>query len=219
LSDGNSVTRLTFLVNNPEAWVKPLARRLVASLSEKYDVSFVERSADVPEGDVSFFLGCSKLVRPEVLRRHRHNLVVHGSDLPQGRGSSPIPWQVLEGKNRIPIVMFEAVEALDAGPVYFRDVIELDGSELIDEIRHKTWLRTEALIRRFLERYPDVSPSPQQGPSSQYRPRTTADDELDPEQPLAALFDHLRIVDNERYPAWFRFRGHRYTLRISKEGE
>lgn len=214
-----TVTRVTLLVNNPEAWVRPLAKKFVASLPERYRPSYVEQTAEVPEGDVAFFLGCSRIVPPEVLRRNRHNLVVHGSDLPLGRGSSPIPWQVLEGKNRIPIVLFEAAEALDAGPVYFRDVIELDGTELLDEIHQKTWGRTEALIARFLERYPDVSATPQVGASSEYRKRTAADDELDPRHTLETLFDHLRIVDNERYPAWFRHRGQKYILKISKDGK
>jgi methionyl-tRNA formyltransferase len=219
MNEAGAVTRLTLLVNNPEAWVRPLAKRFVESLPSRYRARYVEETADVPEGDVAFFLGCSRIVPPEVLRRNRHNLVVHGSDLPQGRGFSPIPWQVLEGKNRIPIVLFEAAEALDAGPVYFRDAIELDGTELIDEIRQKTWVKTETLIGRFLESYPSVSPVPQEGPSTEYRKRTSEDDELDPRQTLAALFDHLRIVDNERYPAWFRHRGQRYVLKISKEGK
>jgi methionyl-tRNA formyltransferase len=214
-----TVTRLTLLVNNPEAWVRPLAQRFVASLSERYRPSYVEQTSEVPEGDVAFFLGCSRIVLRDVLRRNRHNLVVHGSDLPRGRGFSPIPWQVLEGRNRIPIVLFEAVEALDAGPVYFRDVIELDGTELIDEIRQKTWGRTEALIRRFLASYPDVASAAQEGEASEYRKRTSEDDELDPRQTLEALFDHLRIVDNDRYPAWFRHRGQRYVLKISKDGK
>jgi methionyl-tRNA formyltransferase len=211
------ISRLTVLVNNPEGWVQPLVQRFVGALSKSYVTRYVEHTADVPEGDAAFFLGCSKIVPPEILRRNRLNLVVHGSDLPHGRGFSPIPWQVLEGKNRIPIVLFEAEEALDAGPIYCRDVIELDGTELLDEIHIKTWAKIESLITQFLASHMTMAPIPQEGQPSVYARRTRKDDELDPNGTLAAQFDHLRIVDNDRYPAWFTYRGQRYLLKISKD--
>lgn len=218
MRDPGSISRLTILVNNPEGWVHALAERFVAGLSRSYRASYVQQTSDVPEGDAAFFLGCSKIVSAEILRRNRLNLVVHGSDLPRGRGFSPIPWQVLEGQNRIPIVLFEADEELDSGPIYFRDVVELDGTELLDEIRMKTWAKTEALITRFLESYRTVSPVPQEGQATFYPRRSRKDDELEPQETLASQFDHLRIVDNERYPAWFTYRGQRYTLKIFKDG-
>ncbi len=52
-----------------------------------------------------------KLVKKNDLDRHQHNLVIHPSNLPQGKGRASLAWQILEGKNEIPIVMFEAVEA------------------------------------------------------------------------------------------------------------
>jgi methionyl-tRNA formyltransferase len=201
MQDQQPISKLTILVNNPEGWVRPLARRFVQELSQSYRATYVERAADVPEGDAAFLLGCSRIVSAEILRRNRLNLVVHGSDLPQGRGFSPIPWQVLEGRNRIPVVLFEAEETLDSGPIYFKDVIDLDGTELLDEIHLKTWEKIEFLVGKFLKHYPAVSPQPQQGAPSFYPKRRREDDELDPNETLAAQFDHLRIVDNERYPA------------------
>ncbi len=218
MQEPSTISRLTILVNNPEGWVQPLARRFVEELSRSYRATYVEETAAVREGDAAFFLGCSRIVPPGVLARNPLNLVVHGSDLPRGRGFSPIPWQVLEGRNRIPIVLFRAEEALDSGPIYFRDAIELDGTELLDEIRAKTWGKIEALIRKFLGTHRSVTPVPQQGEPSYYPKRGRKDDELDPERSLASQFDHLRIVDNERYPAWFTYRGQRYILKISKDG-
>ena len=217
MQDAPPISRLTVLVNNPEGWVQPLAKRFVDALSRSYRACYVERTQDVPEGDAAFLLGCSRIVPAEILRRNRQNLVVHGSDLPRGRGFSPVPWQVLEGRNRIPIVLFQAEETLDSGPIYFRDAIELDGTELLDEIRTKTWQKIEGLIGRFLEGHRTALPVPQHGEPTFYPKRTRKDDELDPAMTLASQFDHLRIVDNERYPAWFTYRGQRYLLKISKD--
>ncbi|WP_341885428.1 hypothetical protein [Synechococcus sp. UW140] len=55
---------------------------------------------------------------------------------------------------------------------------------------------------------------PQTGEASYYRRRRPVDSQLDPERTLAEQFDLLRVVDNDRYPAFFEWRGRRYGLDI-----
>ena len=50
-----------------------------------------------------------------ILALHKNNLVIHASDLPQGKGWSPMPWQIAEGRNDIVFTLFEAVAGVDAG--------------------------------------------------------------------------------------------------------
>ncbi|MDR2645775.1 MAG: hypothetical protein LBC04_01160 [Holosporaceae bacterium] len=82
------------------------------------------------------------MIGREYLALHKHNIVVHESLLPYGKGWSPVTWQILEGKGIIPFVLFEAVEEMDAGVVYIRDEIHLDGTELVEEIREKQGNKT-----------------------------------------------------------------------------
>lgn len=208
------ITRITLFVDDPEAWIVPWAQRLARELAGRWDVSLVHDPSGLGSGDVCFLLGCTKLLPAAHLARHRLNLVVHESDLPAGRGFSPVAWQVLAGSDTIPVVLFEATAKADAGPVYLRDEIRLRGDELLPEIRTLQGEMTLELVRRFLALWPDVTPVPQAGQASYSRKRTRADDELAVDKTLAEHFDHLRIVDNRRYPAWFRFRGREYVLRI-----
>lgn len=210
--------RISFLVNNPDSWAIPYAKRLAEKLADEYEVMMITKNNDLPEGDIAFFLSCSKIVPPELLARHKRNIVIHASELPKGKGFSPIAWQVLEGKNQIPIAVFEAVETLDAGDVYFRNYVELDGSELLDEMHFKLWKKIEELVYKFIKMYPDVKGIPQEGEESFYPRRTEKDDELDPNKTIAEQFNHLRVVDNEHYPAWFVYKGHKYIFKIYKRG-
>ena len=141
-------------------------------------------------------------------------MVIHESDLPLGRGWSPLSWQVLEGKNQIPVVLFEAREELDAGQIYLKDIIHLNGSELLSEIKHKQGVKTIEMVCKFLEEWPDLEPVEQVGTPTFYSRRTIEDDRIDVQKTLAENFDHLRIVDNEKYPAWFEHRGRKYILKI-----
>ena len=124
-------------------------------------------------------------------------------------------WQVLAGKNRIPVVLLEAVDDIDAGPIYLWDEIHLDGTELLPEIRRRQGGKTVELVCRFLESWPDLKPRVQEGKPTYSPRRTTEHDRLDVNKSIADQFDHLRIVNNDKYPAWFEHRGRKYRLRIT----
>lgn len=212
-----NVLKISILVDNPDSWIVPYAQTLEQELSRAHDVELYFSAGDLLQGDMLFLLGCISIVPLEVLKRYKNNLVIHESDLPKGRGWSPLSWQVLENKKRIPIVLFEAAEELDAGPIYLKDYIELDGTELLPEIKQKQGQKTIELVYRFLEKWPDIKGESQKGESSYYRRRTRQDDKLAPGKSIIENFNHLRIVDNETFPAWFEYKGQRYILKIYKQ--
>ena len=76
-----------------------------------------------------------------------------------------------------------------------------------------------ALMDWALAHAHEVQPREQHGTPSYYRKRSPADSRIDPERPLAELFDLLRVADPERYPAHFEYRGRRYRLRLEPMGE
>jgi methionyl-tRNA formyltransferase len=211
--------RISVIVDNP-SWVIPYAERLVSELREDGDdARFVREYDEVAEGSVAIYLSCIRIAPPQVTGRNRRNLVVHASDLPKGRGFSPLTWQILEGKNRIPICLLEAVDSVDAGAVVYRDWIEYEGHELSEELRDPIGRKSVELCRRFLAAPCPPEGVPQSGEPTIYPRRRPADSRLDPARSIADQFELLRVVDNERYPAWFEYRGHRYKLAIEKIGE
>ena len=173
---------------------------------------------DLPSGDFCFCLGLSQLMPDAVRARFKHVLVVHESDLPNGRGWSPLTWQILEGKNQISVTLFEAEADVDSGPVYAQQWLTFEGYELIDELRAAQASATQTLCRWFVDEYPESAEQvkPQSGVPTYYQRRRPADSELDAEKTLAEQFDRLRVADNDRYPAFFRCRGEAYALRIDR---
>jgi methionyl-tRNA formyltransferase len=111
------------------------------------------------------------------------------------------------------MVLFEASEGVDEGPIYSRRVLRLDGTELLGELRRKQWAVMEEMIEEFLLQ-PDRAGVPQEGEPSTYRRRTREDDELPLDQTLEELFPRLRIADNENWPVYFRRAGRTYVLKI-----
>jgi methionyl-tRNA formyltransferase len=184
-----------------------------------YEISWVHRVEDIKNGNIAFFLSFEEIVKKEVLAKHKNNIVVHESNLPEGKGMSPTTWQILQGKKDIPITLFEMVEKLDSGNIYMQGVMKFDGTELIDEIRKKQAKYTFKLCLEFLKNYPNVlkQGEPQMGSESFYKRRLPKDSELNINKTILENFDLLRVVDNDKYPAFFEYKNDKYFLRISKK--
>ncbi|WP_312257206.1 hypothetical protein [Stutzerimonas nitrititolerans] len=213
-----SSNRITVLVDN-DSWIIPYAQRLVDGVIELgYEAKLVRSAEAVEDGWINFMLGCTRIVDEHVLSRNLHNLVVHESDLPQGRGFAPMTWQILEGKRNIPVCLLEAAAEADAGDVWLRDSIELDGSELCNEWRGLQGKKTVALCLRFVREHANLAPAKQEGTPTYYMRRRPADSQLDIDKTLREQFAQLRVVDNERYPAYFEMDGQRYVVKVYKTG-
>lgn len=207
------------VLTSSESWFMPYAENFVSSLQkEEKSAELFNDHKDIPESyQIVFILSYFRLIEEEFLKLHKHNLVVHESDLPKGRGWAPLFWQILEGKNRIPIVLFEAQAGADEGDIYLKDFIELTGHELHDEIRHLQAEKTISLCNRFLVEYSDIKPVKQQGEPTVYPKRTPKDSQLDIDKTIDEQFNLLRIVNNEQFPAFFYKNGHKYILKIYRQ--
>ena len=209
-------SRITVL-SDAGSWLNPSLSSLILLLWKRgHALRWIHDPAQLVAGDVCLLLSCGCLLSSGQLALHRHNLVVHESALPHGQGWSPMTWQILEGATCIPITLFEATSALDAGPIYLQQRIKLLGDELVDEWRALQARATLQLCLTWFDRYREVVPAarPQEGPATHYRRRRLADSQLDPERSLAEQFHLLRVVDNKRYPAFFLWRGRRYELQV-----
>ena len=207
------------LLSDRGSWLNAFLPDLIISLWKRgHSVRWIHTPSALAPGDVCLLLSCGSLLTSKQLELHKHNLVVHASDLPHGQGWSPMTWQILEGISSIPITLFEAVADLDAGSVYLQRRISLLGHELAEEWRALLVRATFDLCLTWFDEYQQVVSiaQPQHGEASYYRRRRPADSELDPELSLADQFNILRVVDNERYPAFFNWQNKRYDITIQR---
>lgn len=208
---------INILTDNENSWIIPYAKSLVKDLESNHKVSHYYSSKKVSKGDLLILLSCERLVSKAILSLNRKNIVVHPSELPHGKGWSPLAWQILEGKNKIPITLFEANEKLDSGDIYLRDYIELEGHELNNEIKEKQGAKTIEMVKNFIENIDNAIGISQDNEGSFYSRRTQKDSEIDIDKTIRKQFNLLRIVDNDRYPAYFYNNGEKYIIRIDKE--
>ena len=206
LSDSDSWINLS-IVDLVDYWIK-----------HGFQVKLVHKQEDILAGDFCFILGCTQILKESTLKKNKHNLVVHESKLPHGKGWSPLSWQILEGKNIITISLFEAEMSVDSGVIYIQEDMRFEGHELVYELRKIQLTHTINLCKQFVSNYPAVVQNPikQRGRETFYPKRPPADSILDINSSILNQFNLLRIVDNKKYPAYFEINGCRYKIRIDK---
>lgn len=200
------------------SWISPYVDELAQEWElAGHTVRIAHKVEQSLPADFCFCLSFSRIVSAEVRKQYRHTLVVHESDLPKGRGWAPMTWQILDGENRIPVTLIEAVDAVDAGPIYLQEWITLDGTELNPEWRLLQARATQDLCMQWVKAYPAIvdTARPQTGRGSTYARRRPVDSRLDPSKTLAEQFNLLRVVDNQNYPAFFEMGGRLYRIRIN----
>ena len=211
--------KIAIVCSNPQHPVMEHLRRWKAQREGQcHHVSLVSSIAELAGGDILFLVSCSEILGPEIQANFRHCLVLHASDLPLGRGWSPYIWQVLEGGDTVTVSLLEAATPVDSGAVWLKKSFTLEGHELLPEI-HELLFDTEmSLMDEALIRLDDIRPQEQDDSiATHYRKRTPEDSRLDPEKTIAEQFNLLRVVDAERFPAFFDYRGKRYLVRIDKD--
>lgn len=212
---------VTVLCNNPQHPVNPWLLRWREDMTAAgHDVTLCSDRSQLVGGDLLFLVSCSQIIREPERNRFRASLVLHASDLPAGRGMSPHIWAILGGASKITVCALEVRDPVDSGDVWLRTAFELEGHELLPEINERLFAAELDLMTRVVGSAGMLSAVAQHGePEKPLRRRTSEDSRIDPTRPLADQFDLLRVVDNDRYPAFFDHRGHRYILRIEKAPE
>ncbi|XFA72924.1 hypothetical protein RYO59_001158 [Thermosynechococcaceae cyanobacterium Okahandja] len=207
------------ILSQEESWINSFLRKWVEELLDRFQVNFVHQEINVGSGDILFILSYWQKVSNNTLDKFTSPVVVHESELPKGRGWSPVSWAVLEGSNQISIVLFKATPQIDQGEIYLKDYIYLEGHELIDEIRAKQAYKTIDLCNRFIKEYPQILNYgvAQAGEPTYLRRRTPKDSQLDIHKSIYEQLNLLRISDNEKYPAFFEYLGKKYIIKIYKE--
>jgi len=211
--------KVSVLCSSTSHPVYPHLEDWVRSAGADHEVELVQQKSELTGGDILFLISCHEIISSGDRQKYEATLVIHASDLPEGRGWSPHIWQILEGKNRIAVSLIEAQDTVDTGAIWAQRHLVLEGHELSEEINEALFAIELELMDHALKIVGSGKATPQDDrPPSYYRRRTPEDSRLDPSRSIAEQFDLLRVADPQRFPAFFDLRGHRYFVRIEKAG-
>lgn len=134
----------------------------------------------------------------------------HETDLPYGRGGSPIQNLIIRGHTSTQVSAIKLTEEVDAGPVYLKQPLSLEG--LAEEIFIRASKIVAEMIYEIITK--ESKPKEQKGIPTVFKRRKPAQSEISTKlKTFKELFDHIRMLDACEYPiAFLRYGEFKFEL-------
>ena len=123
----------------------------------------------------------------------------HMTDVPYGRGGSPLQNLIQQGHRETKLSALRMESELDAGPVYMKRPLTLEGAA--HEIFERCARMTFDVIAEIVANQPD--PTPQSGTPVIFSRRRPEESRVPQSGSPQAIYDHIRMLDAEGYPSAF----------------
>ncbi|WP_312257207.1 hypothetical protein [Stutzerimonas nitrititolerans] len=145
-----------------------------------------------------FFLHWNWLV-PKIVWQRYECVCFHMTDVPYGRGGSPLQNLIVAGHSSTKLTALRMVEEMDAGPVYAKRDLTLSGTA--QEVYSQAGALSADIIRWMVAVQPE--PVPQEGEVVLFRRRVPEQSRLPQSAELDQLYDLIRMLDADGYPHAF----------------
>jgi methionyl-tRNA formyltransferase len=145
-----------------------------------------------------FFPHWSALISKDIYANFKC-IIFHMTDLPFGRGGSPLQNLIKRGFSETKMCAIECVEELDAGPIYLKSSLSLDGSA--QEIYCRAATVIEKMIVEIVEKEPQ--PTQQVGEVVVFKRRTPNESNIGKLRSVDEIYDAIRMLDADGYPHAF----------------
>ena len=200
-----------FVVATIKSWNSDAYARRVDKLDGEW--TLIDSVEDLTESRLRslnpsyvFFPHWSHIV-PDALLNDYACVCFHMTDLPYGRGGSPLQNLIARGHNSTKVTALRMTSDVDAGPVYLKRPMSLSGTaqDIYERTADIVWDMIEEIVRTRPE------PTPQIGDPTNFKRRNPEESRLPKNAAPIQLYDHIRMLDADTYPRAFIEHG---SLRI-----
>ena len=196
----------TIIIATIKTWNIKNAEKLAHTIKDKTNTKIITSKKELTIDTIKtlnpeyiFFPHWSWKI-PEAIYANYPCIVFHMTDLPFGRGGSPLQNLIVRGYKQTKISAIKVVEAMDAGDVYLKEDLDLYGTA--DEIfMRASKIVFEKMIPQILKN--KIIPKAQQGEITTFKRRRPEESTIEGLQTLEQLYDHIRMLDGEGYPKAF----------------
>lgn len=205
--------RYVYIVAGSKPWNRRVFEEVISKLPGKW--YFASSPQELTLDGVKkinpryiFFLHWSWKVPDEIINDYEC-VCFHMTDVPYGRGGSPLQNLVIRGHRHSKLTALRMTQDIDAGPVYLKEDLCLEGNA--EEIYIRAAYLAAEMIKCIIKDQP--KPVPQVGEPTVFKRRKPEESEIPELDSLQALYDFIRMLDAEGYPhAFIGYRGFLYEF-------
>ena len=169
--------------------------------------------SDIKKFNLIILIGFTKKIK---LKNNKKYFTIHESNLPKGRGFSPIKHQIMKGKKNIICSCIILNNKIDAGKIIFKDKLKINKSDFFDEIKKKQMNVTVNMLARLINNYPRnvKAAKDQKGKASYFKKLTKESDKININKSLISQIDKIRSTNYFEYKNFFYFKKRKFFLKI-----
>ena len=186
-------------------WNKDIRDRLNRILD--YDIHLIQKedffnyeAIKIINPEWIFVLHWSSIIPQKIWKTWR-TIIFHMTDLPYGRGGSPLQNLIKNNHTSTILSAIECQDKLDSGDIYLKKPLSLYGSA--EEIFIRADKLMELMIKEIIKN--DIVPKEQEGDVVIFKRRIPEESNLITckEGDLESWHNHIRMLDAEGYPPAF----------------
>jgi methionyl-tRNA formyltransferase len=201
-TDYLSTSKQSFILASCKPWHQTLFDRIIKDAQANWcyvsNISELEDALAKTNPRYIFFLHWSWIV-PEKIWGAYECVCFHMTDVPYGRGGSPLQNLILAGHTETMLTALRMVKEMDAGPVYKKRMISLDGTA--QEIYYRASQLSIEIIQWMIKCNPQ--PTPQEGEVVIFKRRKPEQSALPTIGSIKYVYDFIRMLDADGYPKAF----------------
>ncbi|EPY2300869.1 methionyl-tRNA formyltransferase [Clostridium sporogenes] len=209
---------MKIIIATIKSWNIKNAQKFNKDNDHKHDVFIITDKNDLTYEKVSkinpeyIFLPHWSWIVPKEIYETFNCIVFHMTDLPFGRGGSPLQNLIERGIENTKISAIKVNEGIDTGDIYFKESLNLNGT--VDEIFIRA---SEIIFKKMIPRIINekILPKKQSGEAIEFKRRKPSQSELFSNFDLEKIYDYIRMLDGEGYPRAFIKFG-KYKLQFSR---
>ena len=146
-----------------------------------------------------FFLHWSWII-PKNIYNNFNCVLFHMTDLPYGRGGSPLQNLIMNKVYKTKISAIKVSENIDSGDIYLKESLDISTGSAQDIFKRSSQITFEKMIPEFLSS--KLSAKEQSGEIVTFKRRTPEQSSIKTVKDLSltSLYDFIRMLDGEGYP-------------------
>ncbi|APD05868.1 methionyl-tRNA formyltransferase [Flavobacteriaceae bacterium UJ101] len=188
-----------FAILSEKKWNKSLVEELS---SDNIEWVFIREKKDFTYKNLvdsridKIFIPHWSYIIPEEIFANFECVVFHMTDLPFGRGGSPLQNLIDRGFKETKISALKVVKELDGGPIYLKKDLSLYGTA--EEIFYRSNNLIKTMIKEIIEK--DLNPIEQKGKIVEFKRRVANQSDITSFSDIERIYDYIRMLDAEGYP-------------------
>lgn len=205
----------TYWLVSEKVWHEKLFHDLTKEISGQWywcksKKEFSLKNLEQQRPDIVFIPHWSYII-PESIYTKFECIIFHMTDLPYGRGGSPLQNLIVAGKTETKISAIKVEKEIDAGPIYIKEILSLEGTA------QQIFERSATVIKKMIKHIIQFNPNPyeQEGEIIEFKRRNREDGNLVDLNTLEKIYDYIRMLDCEGYPNAFLETPH-FIIEFSK---